>query len=118
MSKVMSREMYNACINDDSIYIETALKNGYDINSQYEDGVTCLILAVDNGHYILAKELIKRGADRSIKDNHGMTAFDYARQEYELYVNLFTGDSIEEKLSFNPDPDGEDLTIYEDMPWR
>ena len=53
-----------------------------DINCVSESGKTALINAVLVNNIEIAEYLLKTGADKNIKDNKDMTAYDYAI-EYE-----------------------------------
>ena len=46
-----------------------------------QNGFTALICAAFNGHEGCVRLLVEAGADRSIKDNGGKTALDYAKTE-------------------------------------
>lgn len=54
------------------------LNAGADINARTNNGATPLMLAAQNAKLRLVKFLIARGADPSLKDNKGKTAYDYA----------------------------------------
>ena len=54
-----------------------------DINYQDSDGFTALMVATDAGNIPMVKLLLENGADRSLKDSEGRTAFDMAFINYQ-----------------------------------
>lgn len=54
-----------------------------DLNAKNKIGRTVLMYACSNGHVKAVKLLIKAGADLSIKDNEGLTAYDLAKKEHK-----------------------------------
>lgn len=52
--------------------------NYFDVNSRDNSGDTALIVAVKNERTSIVKLLLEFGADRSLLDNDGKTALDYA----------------------------------------
>lgn len=64
--------------------IEKMLKNpkySEQINTKNEDGKTPLIFAILIGNSEVVKALMNNGADASIKDKFGKTAYDYAKDK-------------------------------------
>lgn len=54
---------------------------GAELNAQNKNGETPLHKLVQTKGYYSVKQMIKWGADPTIKDNHDMTVMDYAQQE-------------------------------------
>jgi ankyrin repeat protein len=50
------------------------------VNALDEDGMTALIDAAHSGHTDVVKELIRHGADPTLKNNENKTAADIARE--------------------------------------
>ena len=48
-----------------------------DVDAQYEDGLTALHLACDCGQVGVVQELLQLGADSSVVDREGNTAYTY-----------------------------------------
>jgi hypothetical protein len=72
--------LMNACSGIDQ-YLESVrllLKRGADVNAQDEYGETALMKACRRGHNDIIRELLKAGANRSIKDREGHVALDLA----------------------------------------
>lgn len=59
---------------------ELLLDSGADVNGASYGGNTCLMSAASIGHTDALKELLKRGADKSLTDNSGQTALDWAKK--------------------------------------
>ena len=53
---------------------------GADINKLMNDGHTPLMVAANNGNIEVVRELLKRGAKKELKNQHGDTAYDYAHK--------------------------------------
>lgn len=63
--------------------VESLIRNGAKINHQRKvDGITALMLSAFNGEIKKVELLLKNGADKSIKDKNGETAYDYVNQIY------------------------------------
>ena len=69
-----------AASNNQTLCCQYLLDNGYcDVNEIIdESGKTSLIIAAKEGSHGAYKLLLEYGADKSIKDNEGKTAYDYA----------------------------------------
>ena len=52
-----------------------------DINAQEDSGKTALHLAINNDNTQIVQMLIAAGGDKSIEDNYGETASDFAKSE-------------------------------------
>lgn len=61
--------------------IKKQLSFGRNINYKDYDNWTALHLACSNGHTKVIKYLILHGADKSIVDWYGKTAYDYAKEK-------------------------------------
>lgn len=59
-----------------------------DKNIQDENGMTALIIAAKNNYPEIVRLLLKHGADTSILDNFGKSAYDYARNHKNFDVSL------------------------------
>ncbi|XP_041368142.1 fibronectin type 3 and ankyrin repeat domains 1 protein-like isoform X2 [Gigantopelta aegis] len=57
----------------------TLLMNGADINAKDNDGKTCLMIAIINGHQALVELLLARRADVYIENQFGKTAIEMAK---------------------------------------
>lgn len=66
------------------VIFRSILNNNADINAKATDGTTALILAAnnntDNQEFMctIARDLIKKGANRNLRDNNNKTALQYA----------------------------------------
>ena len=58
------------------------LSSGADVNYTTSDGTTPLMTAISNGNMKVARELLKRGADPSVRDNHGTTLIQLALKQH------------------------------------
>lgn len=58
--------------------IDFLISNGADVNHTTSDGDTPLIIAAEQESAIVAELLLKNGADKSIKNNNGKIALDFA----------------------------------------
>ncbi|MCD4769718.1 MAG: ankyrin repeat domain-containing protein [Bacteroidales bacterium] len=58
--------------------IDFLISNGADVNHTTSDGDTPLIIAAEQESAIVAELLLKNGADKSIKNNSGKIALDFA----------------------------------------
>ena len=62
---------------DDVDAVTLLLDAGAPIDAQHEDGDTALHHAIRMGHFGVARLLINRGANQSIRNNEGKLARDY-----------------------------------------
>lgn len=74
------------------------------VNSQNEDGNTLLHLAIEYKHVYIIEFLLRKGADVNIKNNYGLTPFDYASK-----VNIDVIDFLLKNISIN---DSENDVIF------
>jgi ankyrin repeat protein len=58
------------------------------INDKNKYGNTALMYAASNNRETIISLLINRGADVNCKDNHRMTAFDYAEELLRINPNI------------------------------
>lgn len=70
--------------------LEYLIEQGADINAATEEGhVTALMGAVQAGYIESVKILLAAGADKSIEDDDGRTALDYAKEyDYKTIIGL------------------------------
>jgi hypothetical protein len=71
--------------------IELLVQNGADINHTFNNGASLLMSAANFGHPETVKVLLDNGADGSIKDTHGSTAYDWASakvKQHPVYAEL------------------------------
>lgn len=71
--------LHIAAIMNKTNMLKYVLDNGVDINKIDKDGNTALMFGSKYGHLDVVKLLLKAGANQSIKNNDGMTAFDLAK---------------------------------------
>jgi hypothetical protein len=62
---------------DDANAVSILLDAGVPIDAQHEDGDTALHHAIRMGHFGIARLLVERGADQTIRNNEGKLARDY-----------------------------------------
>jgi len=62
---------------DDLTPVELLLDAGADINARHEGGDTALHHALRMGHFSVARLLLARGADQTIRNNEGKLPRDY-----------------------------------------
>jgi ankyrin repeat protein len=60
--------------------VEKLLEGGADVNARGRNGLTPLMCAAIHGHLRAMEVLLRRGARKDLKDDHGKTALDYARE--------------------------------------
>jgi ankyrin repeat protein len=60
--------------------LQELLNAGAQVNARLENDLTLLMWAAGYGRDEVAKLLLERGADRSLRDNRGKTAADIARE--------------------------------------
>jgi len=78
-------DFLNLCRSGTEQQVETAIKNGSNINAKTENGVTALMFAAYyNSNPEVISILLKNGVDVSIKDNNGERAIDYANNNVNL----------------------------------
>jgi ankyrin repeat protein len=61
--------------------VSTLIKAGADLNAQTKEGFTPLHFATIHEVFRLSDILIKAGANSAIKDNYGLTAWEYANEK-------------------------------------
>lgn len=74
-------KMREAIASDSTTQVLELLKEGFPINSQFEDGRSALIESTLQTRVTLVDLFLKNNADINIKDNTGKTALDYAREK-------------------------------------
>ncbi|QBZ98782.1 ankyrin repeat domain-containing protein [Flavobacterium sangjuense] len=75
--------LITACSTSSTEIVEILIKNGAELNHQRDvDGITGLMLAAFNGELKTVELLLKKGADKQIKDKNGERAYDYVNQIY------------------------------------
>eukprot|EP00976_Prorocentrum_cordatum_P106280 1194422-Prorocentrum_minimum.AAC.1 len=60
--------------------LQMLLDAGASVNTSYMQGTTGLHIAAQKGHKRMIEALVKHGADRSVKDDKGETAWDIAKR--------------------------------------
>ncbi|XP_022778881.1 ankyrin repeat family A protein 2-like isoform X2 [Stylophora pistillata] len=86
-----SEQFIQAIQTGDLVYVEKHLRRpGTEINAEYQDldGMTPLMAAVDKDHLPTAAFLLKEGADPTIEDETGKTAFDIAKEKNFTKIQL------------------------------
>jgi ankyrin repeat protein len=67
--------------------IERLLESGFDLStSTRKSGFTPFMGAVCYGRSDVVKKLLEKGVDITVRDNHGFTAFDYARKMHKKTI--------------------------------
>ena len=96
--KIPRTALHVAAYYGDQAKVKSILENkNIDINEQDYEGRTALMLATQNGHSSVVAELVKAGADASVKDKK-MTAVLLARN-YDVIRQLIQGNGVVERLS-------------------
>jgi TonB family protein len=75
-----------AARSDQAELITLVLKAGAAVNLVNDDGDSALIVAVKRGNVEGARRLLMAGADTSLRDSRGKTAFDWAEEENRTYL--------------------------------
>lgn len=83
------------------------LEYGSDINFRDPEGMTPLILACQH-HAAVAMDLIEKGADTSLLDNLGKSAFVHAKESYGVHIS-FDSNGEASLTNFNRDYDDEPI---------
>ena len=97
--KVLRTALHVAAYYGDQAKVKSILENkNIDINEQDYEGRTALMLAAQRGHSSVVAELVKAGADTSVKDREGMTGFLLARN-CDVFHQLIQGNGVVERLS-------------------
>ncbi len=73
-SQKLSQQLFHAAGDGDLEGVETAIKNGANINFQSNDGYTALMIASFLGKKDVVELLISNGANINIRDNEDSTA--------------------------------------------
>ena len=76
------------CYNGDFNIVKTLVTLGVNINQRNCHGKTALMYSVKNSYPDIVKFLIDKGADSTILDYRGKTAFDYANNDKEIILIL------------------------------
>ena len=69
------------CFNGNVELVKLLIKNKVMINSLNFNHASALIFAATFGHAEIIQELLKAGADKTVKDNNGKTAYDQAMMQ-------------------------------------
>ena len=78
--------LYKAVRIDKKDVVLFLLKNKANINAQEKNGYTPLMCAVNMHNWAMVKLLVDKGADMTIKDQTGRTAFDHAEGKLKYYL--------------------------------
>lgn len=73
----LEKEFIRAVLNGKIDKVRGLVNAGVDINTRYQ-GITPLVWAIKKGYSDIANQLLKYGADVTIRDDNGMTALTYA----------------------------------------
>ena len=77
----LNDQLYEAVRAGDAARVTALLDKGADVNARYRYGTTALFKAADRGHLEVAKILLDRGVDVTVKDTfYGSTALSWALQ--------------------------------------
>ena len=78
--------LYTAARNGNLRDVESALKNGANVNSRFSDGSTALSAAAIGGHLPVVKHLVENGANLNARSTDGKAPLDYAYDMGEMDV--------------------------------
>lgn len=81
-----SHAIFNAILKDRIRMVSSLIKVGIDINSKNIDGVTPLMAAAQYGRADIIELLLQHGADKSVKNVYGHTAYDIAKEKNHINV--------------------------------
>ncbi|MFN3882921.1 MAG: hypothetical protein ACK4L8_15990 [Nitrincola lacisaponensis] len=87
--------------NDAIKCIDTLIKAGFDINFKDSDGKTAIIQNLYQQHpdtLTILKEMIRNGADPTIRSNKGLDLLHHALLVQLVYTELLPANSTEEKI--------------------
>jgi serine/threonine protein kinase len=76
----LDETLYGAILRGNVRQVKDLLANGIGVNCRFTNMRTPLIVAVENNHAGIVKALLEAGADPTMKEYHGYTATDYAKQ--------------------------------------
>ena len=83
----LSQQLINAARYNDLLKVEELLSSGVDINSVDNVGMSALMVASYFGNLIIARYLLKDGANPNIRDKWGNTALLYSSSRYgTIYI--------------------------------
>ena len=75
----LNDQLYEAVRKGDLAAVTALLDKGADVNAKFRYGATALFKAAERGHVEIAKLLLARGADATVKDTfYGATAMSWA----------------------------------------
>ena len=77
----LNAQLFEAVRSGDAARVSALLDKGADVNAKFRYGTTALFKAAERGHLEVAKVLLARGADVTVKDTfYGSTALSWALQ--------------------------------------
>ncbi|KAI9041198.1 ankyrin repeat domain-containing protein [Aspergillus affinis] len=102
LNEKANEDLLNAARNGESKGVESALREGADIESRSGIGETALHLASRCGHYDVVKYLLDKGANVQIKDHDGWTPlYGAVFGNYENIARLLIGSGSDVDSSTN-----------------
>ncbi len=72
--------LITACEHESNDMLELLVRHGYDINEQGKDGLTPLMMAIQNNRTEQVRYLLELHADTQLTDNQGYTALHHAAE--------------------------------------
>ena len=95
--KKLNRELYEAVSNNDVKGVSEAINNGADVNAEFNEGKTVLLIAAADDNEDLVNLLLERGADVNAKDLDGWTALMHTDSVNVARMLLNRGVNVNEK---------------------
>ncbi|MEW8025369.1 MAG: ankyrin repeat domain-containing protein [Candidatus Thiodiazotropha sp.] len=96
----VEEKAFDAVASGDDIKIEILLRDGLDINSTDKYGWTLLMHAVKTRDAKTILSLLEKGTDISIRNIHGLTAFDIAKQDTDPEILAIINDYYKDKFFY------------------
>ena len=83
----LNEQMWEAVRRGDAAEVTALLDKGADVNAKFRYGATALFKAAERGHVEVAKILLARGADVTVKDTfYGATAMTWALDNEHIEI--------------------------------
>lgn len=83
---MQSQDLITATTLNDLTTVKRLLEHGADVNTQWHNGVTALMIAADHGQLAIVQELINHHANTNLQSNRGLTALMFATDADHLAV--------------------------------